>query len=80
MRIVLENFNKQHIGLLKEMADVLNFKIEDLNSYLPETLSSSSAISELEEKEMTKLSMQVSQQLLVEIWDKEDDQYWNSYL
>lgn len=80
MRIVLENFNKRHIGLLKEMADILNFKFKELDGSSPEAFSSDGTISSSEEKEMTQLSMQVSQQSLAEMWDQEDDQYWNSYL
>lgn len=79
MRVILENFNKQHIGLLKEMAGILNFKFKELNGSSAEELYSDT-ISPSEEKEMTQFSMQASEQSLAEMWDKEDDQYWNSYL
>ena len=80
MRIVLENFNKQHLGLLKEMADVLKFEFKELHGVSVEKLYADTTISPSEEKEMTQLSMQASEQSLAEMWDQEDDQYWNSYL
>ncbi len=80
MRVILENFNEKHIGLLKEMADILNFKFKKLDNSSPDALPTDSAIFESEEKEMTVFSMQASKQSLAEMWDKEDDQYWNSYL
>ncbi len=80
MIVILENFNQQHIGLLKEMADVLNFRIKNFDGSLPEVFPSDTTISRSEEKEMTQFSMQASEQSLAEMWDKEDDQYWNSYL
>lgn len=80
MRLILENFNEKHIGLLKEMADALKFKFKKIDNSSAEVLNPSSAISELEEKEMTLFSIQASEQSLAEMWDKEEDKYWNSYL
>ena len=80
MTLIVENFNEKHIGLLKEMADALNFSFKEMNDFSTETAGLNNAISEIEEKEMTSLSMQVSAPSLAELWDKEDDSYWNSYL
>ncbi len=80
MTLIVKNFNEKHIGLLKEMADALNFSFKELDSFPTETDVQKNAISDAEEKEMTSLSMQASTQSLTELWDKEDDCYWNSYL
>ncbi len=76
MTLIVENFNEKHIGLLKEMSEALNFSFKKLDDFPSETDSEIDA----EEKEMTSSSMQASQQSLTELWDKEDDSYWNSYL
>ena len=80
MTLIVENFNEKHIGLLKEMAGALNFSFKELVDFPTETAYPNNAISEVEEKEMTSLSMQASAPSLAELWDKEDDNYWNSYL
>ncbi|MEX8549094.1 MAG: hypothetical protein V5804_15960 [Mucilaginibacter sp.] len=80
MRLILENFNEEHIELLKEMADALNFSFKELDGFSTETLETNNSVSATEEKEMTLFSMQASEQSLAGLWDKEDDSYWNSYL
>ena len=60
MRVILENVNKQHVGLLKQMADILNFRFKGLNVFLPEAFLSDTVISPSEEKEMTQFLMQAS--------------------
>ncbi|MVN21355.1 hypothetical protein [Mucilaginibacter arboris] len=80
MRVILENFNEKHIGLLKEMADILKFRFTKLDHSSPEVLPAYPAISESEEKEMTLFAMQASEQSMANVWDKEEDDYWNSYL
>lgn len=80
MTLIVENFNEKHIKLLKEMAETLNFSFKELNTTSTEATGLNNAISEVEEKEMTALSMQASVQSLSELWDNEDDNYWNSYL
>ena len=79
MKVILENFNGQHLGLLKEMAEILKFKFKAIDNDLPKTYLSSN-VSQLEENDLTLFSMQASGQSLAELWDKEDDNYWNSYL
>lgn len=80
MTLILENVNEEHIRLLKEMADVLKFEFKELKPTSSKILNSDSVNFELEEKEMTLVSMQASTQPLAELWDKEEDAYWNSYL
>ena len=79
MRLILEDFDEKHIRLLKEMADVLEFRFRKLDNPSFEDLNQNAAL-ETEEKEMNLISMQASEQSLAELWDNEDDDYWNSYL
>lgn len=79
MRVLLENVNEKHIRLLKEMATVLKFKVNELHN-VPAKYSDNHYAIEAEEKEMTMLAMQLSEKAIAETWDKEDDNYWNSYL
>ncbi|RYE34596.1 MAG: hypothetical protein EOP42_07250 [Sphingobacteriaceae bacterium] len=79
MRVLLENVDEKHIRLLNEMATILNFKLKEVHN-APVRKSDSQYAIEEEEKEMTLLAMQLSEKAIAETWDKEDDDYWNSYL
>lgn len=48
----------------------------DSSTYLVEQ----NDFSDLNEKELTSFTMQASEQSLAEVWDDEDDDYWESFL
>ncbi|WP_419802336.1 hypothetical protein [Mucilaginibacter sp.] len=78
MKVLLEDFDEKHIRLLYEMADKLKFKVSKIRSTLTQITDDLAVASE--EKEMTLLAMQASEQTMAKVWDKDDDDYWNSYL
>ena len=78
MKVLLEDFDEKHIRLLYEMADKLKFKVSKIRSTLTQITDDLAVASE--EKEMTLVAMQASEQTMAKVWDKDDDDYWNSYL
>lgn len=43
-------------------------------------LAQKNDFSDLSEKELTEFTMQASEQSLAEVWEDEDDDYWESFL
>ena len=58
------------------VSNLHNISPFDSSTYLDEQ----NDYSDLNDKELTSFTMQASEQSLAEVWDDEDDDYWESFL